>query len=46
MDAGNPVEMGAPLELWEAEGVFRGMCDRLGIGRQDFTNGLGSSETH
>jgi ATP-binding cassette subfamily C (CFTR/MRP) protein 1 len=38
MDAGNLVEMGPPLELWEKGGVFRGMCDRSGIGRQDFDN--------
>lgn len=38
MHAGQLVEMGAPLALWERGGVFRGMCDRSAIGRQDFTN--------
>lgn len=32
MDVGNFVEMGVFFELWEVEGVFRGMCDCLGIG--------------
>lgn len=39
MDAGRLVEMGAPLQLWEKGGVFRGMCDRSGIRRQDFSGG-------
>ena len=38
MDAGRLVEMGAPIMLWEKGGVFRGMCDRSGIGRHDFTS--------
>ena len=38
MDAGRLVEIGEPLALWEKGGVFRGMCDRSGIGRREFTN--------
>jgi len=25
-----------PLRLWEQGGIFRGMCDRSGIRREDF----------
>jgi ABC-type multidrug transport system fused ATPase/permease subunit len=36
MDAGRIAELGAPLELWELEGgIFRGMCERSGIRRED-----------
>jgi ATP-binding cassette, subfamily C (CFTR/MRP), member 1 len=38
MDAGRIVELDAPLALWEKGGIFRAMCDRSGIGRQDFTD--------
>ena len=38
MDSGRIVELASPLELWEQEGVFRGMCDRSGIRREDFEN--------
>lgn len=38
MDEGRIVEMDSPLRLWERgeEGVFRGMCERSGITREDF----------
>jgi ABC-type multidrug transport system fused ATPase/permease subunit len=36
MDAGKIVELDAPLALWEKGGMFRAMCHRPGIGRQDF----------
>ncbi|EEY21461.1 canalicular multispecific organic anion transporter 1 [Verticillium alfalfae VaMs.102] len=39
MDQGRIVELGPPLELWEQAGVFRGMCDRSGITREDFSIG-------
>ncbi|OAX79950.1 hypothetical protein ACJ72_05730 [Emergomyces africanus] len=37
MDQGRIAEMDEPLKLWENPGgVFRGMCDRSGISREDF----------
>ena len=37
MDQGRIAELDAPLRLWEEEGsIFRGMCDRSGIRREDF----------
>lgn len=39
MDQGRIAELDAPLRLWEARGVFRSMCDRSGIRRQDFDEG-------
>ncbi|KAI9794890.1 MAG: hypothetical protein M1816_003019 [Peltula sp. TS41687] len=39
MDAGRIAEMDTPLRLFEREGgVFRGMCERSGIRREDFLN--------
>ncbi|KAL4803388.1 P-loop containing nucleoside triphosphate hydrolase protein [Aspergillus unguis] len=36
MDQGGIAEMDTPLKLWEDEkGIFRAMCDRSGISRQD-----------
>ncbi|GAW25583.1 putative ABC transporter family protein [Rosellinia necatrix] len=38
MDAGRIAELGTPLELWEMEGgIFRSMCERSGIRREDLT---------
>lgn len=37
MDQGRIAELDTPIKLWERGGVFRGMCDRSGIGREDFT---------
>lgn len=36
MDQGQIAELDAPLSLWEAGGIFRSMCDRSGIRREDF----------
>lgn len=37
MDAGRIAELGSPMELWAREGggIFRGMCERSGIRRED-----------
>ncbi|KAI0120047.1 P-loop containing nucleoside triphosphate hydrolase protein [Nemania sp. FL0031] len=36
MDAGRIAELGTPLQLWDIKnGIFRGMCERSGIGRED-----------
>ncbi|KAI3323118.1 ATP-binding cassette transporter protein [Xylariaceae sp. AK1471] len=44
MDAGRIAELGTPLELWELEGgIFRGMCERSGIRREDLAAAMGSS---
>ena len=36
MDQGNIVELDTPLTLYDSDGIFRGMCDRSGIRREDF----------
>lgn len=36
MDQGRIAELDTPLRLWEQGGIFRGMCDRSGIRREDF----------
>lgn len=36
MDQGLIAELDRPLALWEKGGIFRGMCDRSGIRREDF----------
>ncbi|KAF3928827.1 hypothetical protein AA313_de0206435 [Arthrobotrys entomopaga] len=36
LDKGRIVEVDHPLKLWESGGVFRGMCDRSKIRREDF----------
>jgi ATP-binding cassette subfamily C (CFTR/MRP) protein 1 len=36
MDAGTIAELDSPLRLFDAGGIFRGMCDRSGIRRDDF----------
>ncbi|KAK8168087.1 ABC multidrug transporter-like protein [Phyllosticta citrichinensis] len=36
MDKGSIAELGTPVKLWDIEGgIFRGMCDRSGISRED-----------
>lgn len=40
MDAGQIAELDSPLNLYDQGGIFRGMCERSGIRRQDF---IGSS---
>ncbi|KAL8672957.1 MAG: hypothetical protein Q9168_002590 [Polycauliona sp. 1 TL-2023] len=36
MDQGRIVELDTPLRLWEEDGIFRSMCDRSAIRREDF----------
>ncbi|QKX53596.1 uncharacterized protein TRUGW13939_00675 [Talaromyces rugulosus] len=36
MDQGRISELDTPLSLWEKGGIFRSMCDRSGIQREDF----------
>lgn len=36
MDKGRIVELDTPLNLFEQEGIFRGMCDKSHIVREDF----------
>ncbi|KAI4106587.1 MAG: hypothetical protein L6R37_002088 [Teloschistes peruensis] len=36
MDQGRIAELDKPLRLWEEGGIFRSMCDRSGIRREDF----------
>nr|POE51663.1 oligomycin resistance atp-dependent permease yor1 [Quercus suber] len=44
MDAGNVAELDAPITLYDQpNGIFRGMCDRSGIRREDF---FSSDEAH
>lgn len=35
MDAGQVAEFGSPLELWDARGIFRGMCEQSSITREE-----------
>ncbi|PWW76320.1 P-loop containing nucleoside triphosphate hydrolase protein [Tuber magnatum] len=44
MDAGNIAEMGTPLALFDTGGIFRSMCDRSKIRREDFFATGGDSE--
>ncbi|WPH03689.1 oligomycin resistance atp-dependent permease yor1 [Acrodontium crateriforme] len=43
MDAGNVAELDSPINLYDQGGIFRSMCDRSGIRREDFFN---SDEAH
>jgi ATP-binding cassette subfamily C (CFTR/MRP) protein 1 len=36
MDQGRIVELDTPSRLYDEGGIFRGMCDRSGIRREDF----------
>lgn len=36
MDQGNVAELDTPINLYDAGGIFRGMCQRSGIRREDF----------
>ena len=36
MDQGRIAELDKPIKLWEEGGIFRRMCDRSGIRREDF----------
>ena len=44
MDQGRIAELDAPQRLWEQGGIFRGMCDRSGIRREDFEDSTISKE--
>jgi len=44
MDAGKIAEMDTPLALFDNGGIFRGMCDRSKIKREDFFTTGGDSE--
>lgn len=45
MDQGKIAELDSPLRLWEREGgIFRGMCERSGIRREDFFEGVGEGK--
>ncbi|PSN60350.1 hypothetical protein BS50DRAFT_593794 [Corynespora cassiicola Philippines] len=39
MDAGSIAELDSPLRLYDQGGIFRGMCERSGIRRDDFLHG-------
>ena len=41
MDKGEIAELGTPVKLWEEGGIFRGMCERSGIRREDFEAEIG-----
>ncbi|KAK4540267.1 hypothetical protein LTR36_009672 [Oleoguttula mirabilis] len=43
MDAGDVAELDAPITLYDQGGIFRSMCDRSGIRREDFFT---SEEAH
>lgn len=36
MDAGAVAQLASPLDLFDQGGIFRSMCDRSGIRREDF----------
>lgn len=36
MNAGNVVELDSPIVLYDRGGIFRSMCDRSGIRREEF----------
>ena len=36
MDSGDVAELDAPINLYDQGGIFRSMCDRSGIKREDF----------
>ncbi len=39
MDQGHIAELGSPLEVFDRGGIFKGMCDRGGIRREDIVQG-------
>ncbi|KAI9751310.1 MAG: hypothetical protein M4579_006126 [Chaenotheca gracillima] len=41
MDAGKIVQLDTPLNLYDQGGIFRGMCEQSGIGREDFFEVIG-----
>jgi ATP-binding cassette, subfamily C (CFTR/MRP), member 1 len=46
MDKGQIAELGDPLELWRAGGIFRGMCDRSGIREEDIRGAKAAMKAH
>ncbi|KAL6716378.1 ATP-binding cassette transporter yor1 [Lecanora helva] len=44
MDQGSIAQLDTPLRLWEQGGIFRGMCDRSGIRREDFEEPISEKE--
>lgn len=42
MDAGNVAELDSPFVLYNRGGIFRSMCDRSGIRREDFFSSEGA----
>ncbi|KAI8935755.1 hypothetical protein NX059_007275 [Plenodomus lindquistii] len=40
MDAGLIAELDTPLNLYDAGGIFKGMCERSGIRREDFAGAV------
>ncbi|KAH6893374.1 ABC transporter [Thelonectria olida] len=40
MDQGRIAELGAPLEVFDLNGIFRGMCDRGGVRREDIVQAV------
>lgn len=38
MDQGQVAELDTPIALYDKGGIFKGMCDRSGIRREDFFN--------
>lgn len=44
MDQGHIAEVDEPRALWEKGGIFRGMCERGGIRKEDFENRVGEVE--
>ena len=36
MEQGRIAELDTPMKLWEAGGIFKGMCDKSGIRKEDF----------
>jgi len=44
VDAGEIAEMDTPLALFDGGGIFRGMCDRSNIRREDLVTTGGDSQ--
>lgn len=46
LDQGSVAELGTPLELFEREGIFQGMCEKSGITREDIVAKASSRLEH
>lgn len=42
MDQGNVAELGSPLDLFDEGGIFKGMCEKSGIKREDILEKVSS----